>query len=414
VSVELPERALVSLNEVLVGVLQRRGESSRFEPAEAWADLPAGERPVLGQQFEEDPFSAHRSRYGAPVWFEHLLPEQGGPLREAIARSLNLAPARSFPLLLALGEDLPGAVKIRPLDATGAPMTVARRERDTVESHPDAGESLPLRISLAGVQFKISARMGKRGIAVPASSGIGDWILKFADQRFPTLAVNEFVTMTWAGAAGIDVPEIRLLDPDSVQGVDKLVVNPGDHIFAIRRYDRTDEGRVHQEDFAQVLGLPPGDAKYTGTNIDTLVSVISRVTPADLDELLSRLTFCLLCGNDDAHAKNWSLWYPGGTSARLSPAYDLVSTIEFLPDNDMSLKVAGARRFADVDRARFQRLAQRTGLDVSHVDEVVVDAVRRQVEAWQGIRETPQMTDALRAIIDERLPTLPLVRQCLS
>jgi len=412
VSVELPERALVLLNDVQVGVLERRGESSRFEPAEAWADLPAGERPVLGQQFEEDPFSAHRARYGAPIWFEHLLPEDGGPLREASARSLDLAPARSYPLLLALGDDLPGAVKIRPLDATGAPLTVARRERDSVETHPDAAERLPLRISLAGVQFKISARIGKRGIAVPASSGEGDWILKFADQRFPTLPVNEFVTMSWADAAGIDVPEIRLLDPCSVEGVHALVANPGDQIFAIRRYDRTDEGRVHQEDLAQVLGLPPGDAKYRGTNIDTLVSLVSRIAPADLDELLSRLAFCVLCGNDDAHAKNWSFWYPDRTSARLSPAYDLVSTIEFLPDNDMSLKIAGARRFADVNRERFGRLAERTGLDPKHVDEAVVDAVRRQVEAWHAIRDSAQMTKPLRAIIDKRLSNLSLVRQC--
>jgi len=89
-----------------------------------------------------------------------------------------------------------------------------------------------------------------------------------------------------------------------------------------------------------------------------------------------------------------------------------VSTIEFLPDNDMSLKIAGARRFADVNRERFGRLAERTGLDPKHVDEVVVDAVRRQVEAWHAIRDSAQMTKPLRAIIDERLSNLSLVRQC--
>jgi len=98
----------------------------------------------------------------------------------------------------------------------------------------------------------------------------------------------------------------------------------------------------------------------------------------------------------------------------LSPAYDLVSTFEFLPDNDMSLKIAGARRFADVDRARFRRLAERTSLDAAHADEVVVDAVRRQLAAWQAVRETSEMMDALRAMIDERLAGLSLVRECVS
>jgi serine/threonine-protein kinase HipA len=131
VNVELPDRVVVLLNAVEVGVLARLGESSRFEPSEAWAELPAGERPILGQQFEEDPFAAHPARYGAPGWFEHLLPDSDGPLRAAIARSLGLAPGRSLGLLVALGEDLPGAVRIRPMADESSIVTVARRERES-------------------------------------------------------------------------------------------------------------------------------------------------------------------------------------------------------------------------------------------------------------------------------------------
>jgi serine/threonine-protein kinase HipA len=203
VKAALPDRAVVLLNSVEVGVLERAGESSRFEPSEAWAELPAGERPVLGQQFEEDPFAAHRARYGAPGWFEHLLPESDGPLRAAIARSLGLAPGRSLGLLLALGEDLPGAVRVRRLGEESSITTVARREREGQPSETArlAGDR-PLRVSLAGLQFKISARLGKRGIALPAEDQEGDWILKFADQRFTTLPTNEYVTMTWASISG--------------------------------------------------------------------------------------------------------------------------------------------------------------------------------------------------------------------
>ncbi len=411
---QLPDRAVVLLGEYEVGVLERLGESSRFEPSETWAELPAGGRPVLGQQFEDDPFAAHRARYGAPTWFEHLLPELGGPLRDAIARSLEIDPGRSLALLLALGEDLPGAVRVRALGTESPFVTVARRERsdDASEDEASSGPTdLPLRVSLAGLQFKISARMGKRGIGLPARNEEGDWILKFADQRFPTLPVNEFLTMTWGRLAGLNAPDVRLEHTALIAGLDAIGPAVGELAFAIRRYDRTDAGRIHQEDFAQALGLAAGDAKYRDTNVDTILRVVAEISPGDVDELLSRLAFCIVCGNDDAHAKNWSLWYPDPTHPRLSPAYDLVSTVEYFPDNHMSLKLARARRFDEVDRARFKLLAERTGLEPGGVDELVVDAVRRQVAAWDEIREREEATPEFRELIDGRLSRLRLVRQ---
>jgi serine/threonine-protein kinase HipA len=367
---------------------------------------------VLGQQFEEDPFSAHGARYGAPEWFEHLLPELDGPLRSAIARSLEIAPARSYALLLALGEDLPGAVRVRPLDEESPFVTVARRERSADAVVPGAEADLPLRVSLAGLQFKLSARVGNRGIALTARDEEGNWIIKFADQRFPTLPTNEFATMEWARAAGLDVPATRLVQTASISGIDALGPGVGELAFAIQRYDRTSHGRIHQEDFAQALGLAPGHAKYTATNMDTIVRIVGQIAPEDVDELLRRIVFCVMCGNDDAHAKNWSLWYPTATRPRLSPAYDLVSTVEYFPRNDMSLKLARVRRFAEVDRPRFASLAERTGLTARAVDDVVVRAVRQQIEAWQRVRETDEVRPELREIVDRRCRELRLARQC--
>ena len=46
-------------------------------------------------------------------------------------------------------------------------------------------------------------------------------------------------------------------------------------------------------------------------------------------EYVRRLVFCIGIGNEDAHLKNWSLLYPDGVTPVLSPAYDLVSTIQY-------------------------------------------------------------------------------------
>lgn len=409
---DLPDRAVVMLGDEEVGALIRHGEHARFEPSEDWARKPAGERPVLGQQFEEDPFAAHvgRNRMGVPLWFDHLLPEVDGPLRQAVAGAVDIAPARGFPLLILLGNDLPGNIKVQPAEGDISFRTVARRVRESRGGVED--DALPLRVSLAGVQFKISARLGKRGIAVPAWDEEGDWIVKFADQGHKELPQIEYGTMEWAREAGLNIPRTRLEPTESIEGIEHLKAIAGDFAFAIERYDRTPAGRIHQEDFAQVLGVRTGDGKYRDVNIDTIVRLIGELAPEDLDELLARIVFCVIAGNDDAHAKNWSLWYPDPAKPRLSPAYDLVATLVFpqYQANSMALKLAGARRFEEVDGSRFQRLAKAANIDQERVDQVVKEAVGSQIAAWEIVREGEAIPQSMKDFVDDRLRAVPLAR----
>jgi serine/threonine-protein kinase HipA len=412
VTEDLPERAVVTLGDEEVGILIRHGEHARFEPSEEWARRPAGERPVLGQQFEEDPYAAHvgRNRLGVPLWFEHLLPEVDGPLRKAVAGAVDLSPTRGFPLLILLGNDLPGNVFVRVPEEDISFRTVARRVRESRGEVDD--EALPLRVSLAGVQFKISARLGKRGIAVPAWDEEGDWIVKFADQGHKELPQIEFWTMEWARLAGIRVPRTRLERTDSIEGIEHLTAVAGAFAFAIERYDRTPEGRIHQEDFAQVLGLRTGDGKYREANIDTVVRLIAELAPEDVDELIKRIVFCVIAGNDDAHAKNWSLWYPDPSKPRLSPAYDLVSTLVFpqYRTNGMALKIAGARGFDEVDLSLFRKLAKSAGVDEDRMNLIVKDAIPQQLGAWEVLRDQDGVPSEMKDFLDERVQSLRLSR----
>lgn len=148
--------------------------------------------------------------------------------------------------------------------------------------------------------------------------------------------------------------------------------------------------------------------------MDTIVRVVARVAPDDVDELLRRIVFCVVCGNDDAHAKNWSLWYPQSTVARLAPSYDLVSTVEYFPHNDMSLKLAGQRAFGRIGSAQFRALADRTGLLPDRVDAVVREAVAHQVVTWEHIRERPEVYDGYRTAVDRHMGSLSLVREVVG
>ncbi len=50
--------------------------------------------------------------------------------------------------------------------------------------------------------------------------------------------------------------------------------------------------------------------------------VAAEGTDDDIAELIRRIVFNTLIGNDDMHLKNWSLIYTDRHHARLAPAYD--------------------------------------------------------------------------------------------
>jgi hypothetical protein len=72
---------------------------------------------------------------------------------------------------------------------------------------------------------------------------------------------NEFFMMTIAGMIGMEVPVINLVDLDSIAGIPEGIGELKGQALAISRFDRTIEGPVHTEDFAQVFGVFPDD-KY--------------------------------------------------------------------------------------------------------------------------------------------------------
>jgi hypothetical protein len=89
---------------------------------------------------------------------------------------------------------------------------------------------------------------------------------------------------------------------------------------------------VSIEDFAQVLDVrPTHHDKYRSANFETIARILGEVAPASAEEFMRRLVFNVAIGNGDAHVKNWSLRYEDRLRPLLSPAYDLVSTIQYLP-----------------------------------------------------------------------------------
>lgn len=390
--------ARVRVHGVCVGQLDRISDDEQeyvFTFDEAWLRDPA--RPTLGQQFEDRRPRRIQSS-GFPAWFAHLLPQ--GPWGRAISRSLGLdEDGGELELLLAIGEDLPGAVTLEPAAShvLGAPARPPE----------PATCATGMAFSLAGAQWKISVRQGERGLVIPVRGQAGDWIAKFHDRRFPGLPRVELATTRWAAAAGLCVPEVRPGRVGEFEALPEGVPRGDGTVFLTRRFDRSADARVHMEDFGQILGYPPGggvSGQYTGS-YEQMGRTLAALAPQDLGEWIDRLVFVVLSGNGDAHLKNWSVLYPDRRTPRLAPAYDLVSTVVYSAREDLALSLGGSRSFSAVDIRAFEALAPMVGWDLLALQRRVHEARDRVFTAWREdrsafgytLRETERLERHMRA-----------------
>lgn len=169
-------------------------------------------------------------------------------------------------------------------------------------------------MSIQGVQPKLSVKLNtSAGIFDVVDSG-GRYILKPQNPAYPELPENEDLTMRLAAAAGINVPFHGL-----------IICADGSRSYFIRRFDRTANGKLAVEDFAQLSG-ESRDTKYR-SSIEKVVALTDVCTFPVVEgaRLFRRLVFNFIAGNEDMHLKNYSL-ITYGSKTELAPAYDYLNT----------------------------------------------------------------------------------------
>ena len=382
----------VLLGDVLAGYLvdDESGQVA-FQTAPAYRAL--AQRPVLGQQFEDDLGGTFEGEPGRlPSFFANLVPE--GPVRDLIVRSTGVPARDDLALLSAVGTDLPGAVVIRPSGerppfSLGAPAVPAPGPASDVEVPP-----MRLRFSVAGVQMKFSVLRDGEKVALPVHDDYGDWLLKLDSPSISGLVANEFATMEWARAAGFEVPHCEVIAPGALPDQIRSLDPPDQPAFLIGRYDRGPGRRIHQEDMAQVLGLYP-ECKYgrqeqaecPPISYTQILSVLRGLGRDLYVEGIRRLALMVATGNDDAHLKNWSLFYPDGARPQLSPLYDQVAIAAWRGATmDWALAWNGVRNKAKRTTATtIPSLAGMVGESRAEAANQVQDVLESLVEAWPGV-----------------------------
>jgi len=393
----------VTLHGRQIGVINRiAGDSTLFAFEDAYREDP--KRPTLSLSFKGPrntivaPARAYPTRL--PPFFSNLLPE--GPLRTYLAEQAGVKSEREFFLLAALGNDLPGAIAVAPFDAQGTEPN-DEQAQETPDEHTDT----ILRFSLAGVQLKFSAMLDAAGgLTIPADGMGGSWIVKLPSAEYPAVAENEFAMLELARAIGIDVPATKLIPVDQISGLPRDARRLEGQALCVKRFDRTEDGgRIHMEDFAQVFAIQPDD-KYRHRSYANIASVLQAETgDAGTQEFVRRLVFSVLIGNGDMHLKNWSLIYPDARTPALSPAYDFVSTVPYLPEDQLGLTFGRSRSLSSVTRDQVRRFADSAGLAASPVWENVRETTQRTLDAWKNLDAADVLPMKLRSQISTQIET---------
>ncbi|MGC0369686.1 type II toxin-antitoxin system HipA family toxin [Microbacterium sp. SLBN-111] len=280
-----------------------------------------------------------RSRATERNFFAELLPE--GDLRDELAALAGLSPDDVIGMLRVYGRDVAGAVQIWDPTLPGEPKTPAVESVDEMEIERMLADvsTAPLgnvprrgKSSLAGVQNKIVLVRTENGWGRALDGYPSTHIIKPIVRKRPTVIFDEEYGSRFARQMGLADFETSLTTFGDTSAL------------VIERYDRDPRaptGRIHQEDFNQILGLS-GRQKYERYRGAPLRDVAKDLSRGDRTRLMRMVVLSVAVGNLDMHLKNISLIHlPDGTS-RLAPMYDVVPQAFHLDlDGEMALAVGG-------------------------------------------------------------------------
>ena len=247
----------------------------------------------------------------------------------------------------------------------------------------------------------------------PIGSAPSTHIVKQSHVRLSGIVTNEQLSLVTAEKLGIDIPESFIINVG--HGGDE------DVLFATKRYDRILKNnhfgqgisrplRLHQEDFAQALGIAAAD-KYekSGQNyLSKIFNLIRNNASNPINDQLKMwdiIVYDFFVGNTDNHIKNISLLYsPDLRSISLAPAYDIVSTAIYEGSSrEMAIGIGGERVIDNIGEKHFIDAASEIGLSkkiamgrfdkiANEFESAINEACKRmENEGYQDVRKIKEM-----------------------
>jgi serine/threonine-protein kinase HipA len=275
-----------------------------------------------------EPFSADASR----AYVEGLLPQ--GHRRDAIAAALDLDPGDGYGLIAELGRDCPGAVTFlaqgeahpEPQKANSLAWLSEDELAELLAPIPaqifDPACERRMRFALPGERHKLALVRDERRDrwAWPEPGAPSTHIVKPESAERPGLVANEMACSLAYRELGLPVAHVSV---ETIAGRTCLVS---------KRFDRWGDGpgadRLHQESFAQALGVLPGNSGRQGEtpNLAESCGLLRAVGEEEGAHTLMSAVFCdLVVGNCAARGDNAALLF-AENGPILAPLFGIAAT----------------------------------------------------------------------------------------
>ena len=346
----------------------------------------------------------------ARPFFAGVLPEESS--RDIVADRLNVSRNNDIKLANAIGGDCAGAVSLLPAGQKPLPeghkvVWLTPEEFAAVLRNLSERSLLApgdhVRLSLAGAMCKLTLCHDGERFGIPDENTPSTHIIKPGRADLPDLVHNECFCARLVEKAGLSVAKTSVLEHEAGT------------FLIVERYDRHDGHRIHQEDFCQALGYVPTD-KYQsngGPGFKECYALLRRhvTSPAAAINMLTRaVIFNILIGNNDAHAKNFSLLRHANGTITLAPLYDLVSTeiYDRFHNGDMAMKFGGTYDFKWVNKEHIEKMAKDIAVSPAGLRRMIVAMCKSlppQAEACAAEMGRP-VAQSIAALVSHRAALL--------
>ena len=403
----MADRLEVRLHDELVGWIARssRRERIEFEWVDGFAPGPVTLTESFGSVRLKAPSAAASNFFGGYAL--------EGRQRERLTERRGIAnPTDLYLMLREFGSSIAGAVTIGdPLAARGTepryePISdgeIIQRLRRAA-SDGDLGSDDQSRSMLAGYQPKLLLARFDDLWFLPRGRAHSTHILKPRLVGRPDGLAREHYGHALAAELGLAHYRTELIGRGARQ------------YLVIERYDRAVNGEtvtlIHQEDAAQALGLDWVDenAKFQNPDAPRDSHRPSAYRIAELlgslqgeghpvADFLRRLTFTVLLGDNDAHAKNLAVLHLPGRSV-LADVYDAVPNLfqKGRISHNLALAIDGSFDHRCISAAHLVREAERwNALGVGEADRIVTSTLADFAKALDNVVVPPGVEAAVTA-----------------
>ncbi len=247
------------------------------------------------------------------------------------------------------------------------------------------------RISISGVQEKLSLTLEKNKLRLTRQSEQGRYILKPIPRDLKLVdqvPANEHLTMQIAQQIyGIKTAANAL-----------IFFQTGEQAYITKRFDVREDGlKWAKEDFASLAGrsrdFDGSNYKYGDMSYQELAVIIQKYVGAyqiEIEKFYKLILFNFLFSNGDAHLKNFSLLETEQGDYILSPAYDLLNTRLHVSDTVFAFKkgLFDDGSVQNPTRKDFLKFGKAIGIKESRVMKIYATFLNHRADVYSLIKRS--------------------------